>query len=293
MIHRALLPKYVEVETSRLCNRSCQWCPNGHDDSRKQQELMCWNLFEKIAGELQSVTYDGWIALHNYNEPLANPRLQDELSWIQRVVPRAKTSIFTNGDLLTDERLNVLIGCGVAYVRVTLYPTASRISLPPSQPRLEAWLRAKHLSEDGRWTFSIVRQGLSAVAMYGKTHVEVISPDLRTYNWRGGTVLHLQAPRRSEPCFMTQHSLSIDYKGRLKMCCNVYPDRSDHEHYVIGDAFHEPIFDLWNSARLEALRKAHAEADWTSSPICSGCSQMLPQSQIDALNPSGLGEKVS
>src|SRR5450755_626653 len=40
---------YAEVETSRYCNRTCEWCPNGHSGARRDQQLMPWPLLEKVA----------------------------------------------------------------------------------------------------------------------------------------------------------------------------------------------------------------------------------------------------
>jgi hypothetical protein len=37
---RVGLPSYMEVETSRRCNRTCQWCPNGEHNARRRQQLM-------------------------------------------------------------------------------------------------------------------------------------------------------------------------------------------------------------------------------------------------------------
>src|SRR5882724_626702 len=50
------LPTYVEIETSRRCNRQCNWCPNGHHDHRRTQELMEW----KVPGGLGALGYGGW-----------------------------------------------------------------------------------------------------------------------------------------------------------------------------------------------------------------------------------------
>jgi len=77
------LPRYVEVETSRRCNRSCAWCPNGEHTVRRRQELMDWTLFRRIVDELGALDYGGWLAFHNYNEPLANPRLHAELGLLR------------------------------------------------------------------------------------------------------------------------------------------------------------------------------------------------------------------
>jgi hypothetical protein len=86
------LPRCVEVETSRRCNRSCTWCPNGEHTERRRQELMDWTLFRRIVDELGTLRYGGWLAFHNYHEPLLNRRLMPERAHDGRVfgTPRGK-----------------------------------------------------------------------------------------------------------------------------------------------------------------------------------------------------------
>ena len=66
--------RYIELETSRLCNRVCPWCPNSITGSRRQQAFLPWPLLERALDALSKAQYQAWIALHSYNEPLANPR---------------------------------------------------------------------------------------------------------------------------------------------------------------------------------------------------------------------------
>ena len=285
------LPRYIEVETSRYCNRKCGWCANGASDSRRVQELMVWEMFTGLLTELSSLQFTDWLALHNYNEPLANPRLLRELDAISMLLPSCRLSIFTNGDMLDTRRLTEFVAKRVEYLRVTLYPPAGDAHVAPTEDRIRAWLRAKRLHEAFSWAFGPVRQGLAATAQLGPLlKVEVITPDLSRYNWRGGTAPAFATGERTTPCFMTSHSASIDYRGRLKMCCNVYPDAPGHEEHVIGSLQSSSFQMLWESQRLQVLRKAHAKADWMGSRLCSRCGQSLPAHQVVQIRTRLQGE---
>jgi hypothetical protein len=122
--------RYVEIETSRYCNRTCSWCPNGHTTTRRAQQLMDWHLFAKITAELGTAAFAGFFAFHNYNEPLANPRLFEEIAQVRRDIPEATPAIYTNGDLLNPSTVERLSGQGMTYLRVTRYPTAHTSCLP-------------------------------------------------------------------------------------------------------------------------------------------------------------------
>jgi hypothetical protein len=272
--------RYVEAETSRLCNRTCSWCPNGQSGRRREQQLMPWTMFAGIAGELGSAGFSGFFALHNYNEPLANPRLIRELELIGAAVPDARPAIYTNGDLLKRELLERLLKSGVRYVRVTRYPHRAD-EVPDFEP-LKRWMRsAGLLSMTSSWEWGPVRQGLAARWLHGGTLIEVIRPAVTGYNDRGGTAVVPDSPRaRQAPCLVTATSLSVDYRGVVKMCCNVIPDSApDHEQYAVGSVADSTLADLWGHDRMREWRKRHAMADWSASPACRTCVQVLPETR--------------
>jgi Radical SAM superfamily/Iron-sulfur cluster-binding domain len=273
--------RYVEVETARLCNRTCPWCPNGHSGARRTQQLLPWRVFAKVSAELGAAGFDGFVALHNYNEPLANPRLHEELALLRTAAPQARPAIYTNGDLLKRDGLERLLSAGVKYVRVTRYPF--RASAAPTEEALRRWLCQARIADCYPWVFGPVRQGLAARWQdeAAGVLVEVIRPQIATYNDRGGTALvPVQAPARTEPCRMTATSLSVDYRGLVKMCCNVIPDSAPgHERYVVGSAADATLAELWNSPVMAGWRARHAAADWSDSPACRSCVQVLPETR--------------
>jgi hypothetical protein len=111
--------------------------------------------------------------------------------------------------------------------------------------------------------------------------VEVISPQVATYNDRGGTAaVPAQAGLRTQPCQMTATSLSVDYRGVVKMCCNVIPDSApEHERYAVGSAADATLAELWDGEVMTTWRARHAAADWSASPACRTCVQALPETR--------------
>lgn len=273
--------RYVELETSRLCNRTCDWCPNGHSDARRVQQLMDWDLFKKITAELGEHQFAGFFAFHNFNEPLANPRLTEEIAHVRRTMPDAKPAVYTNGDLLKADRLAELLELGVAYLRVTRYP--HRASVLPTFEALQRWLRQAGIAEMFEWQFQSVRQGLAAVGEHlaSGARVEVIRPSVTTYNDRGGTaVVPAIGARRSAPCLMTSTSASVDYRGEMKMCCNVIPDSAaEHDRYVVANLAEVTLAEVWGGEQMAEWRARHRVADWSASPACRTCVQALPETR--------------
>jgi MoaA/NifB/PqqE/SkfB family radical SAM enzyme len=273
------LPKYIELETSKKCNRKCSCCPNGGNIARETQELMGWDLFLSIITQLSKLDFTGWLALHNYNEPLLNPRLIQELETINTLLPHSSTCIFSNGDFLTEEKLQELNGVKLENLRITLYPSSDRKEEVSDYRMIKRWLRIKKLN-NLNWKYKIVRQGEEAYVHFDGTEIEIISPDLTTYNYRGDTSNAVLLEERSTPCYMTIHSSAIDYKGNMKMCCNVYPHEEDHQEYILGNLAKISFEDIWNSRKLNELRLRHIKTDWSISGICKKCNHHLPENQI-------------
>ncbi|QMU68734.1 radical SAM/SPASM domain-containing protein [Streptacidiphilus sp. P02-A3a] len=271
--------RYVEVETSRYCNRTCLWCPNGHTDARRTQQLMNWAVFVKITAELGAAAFEGFLAFHNYNEPLANPRLRRELAHVRQTVPAAKPAIYTNGDLLNHAVLEQLRQDGVKYLRVTRYPHRANVS--PTFDALRSWLVKARIRDSFDWQFAEVRQGLAATATDPRTEmlIEVIRPSIDTYNDRGGTALVPQPGLRTAVCRMTATSLSVDWRGQMKMCCNVVPEGPQHGEYVVGNVADHTLAELWNHPTMTDWRARHGRADWSRSPACTTCVQALPETR--------------
>jgi radical SAM protein with 4Fe4S-binding SPASM domain len=270
--------RYVEVETSRYCNRTCGWCPNGQSDARREQELLSWTLFAKLVAELGSVNYAGWFAFHNFNEPLANGRLYEEVNHVRAALPAARPAIYTNGDYLNAERFDDLLESGVAYLRVTRYPRDP--ATLPNIEALEAWLARAGLAAGRTWRAAPVRQGVAMRLEGVDAQVEVIAPTIAGYNDRGGTAVRFgPSVPRTAPCGLTATSLSVDYRGDVKMCCNVVPDVEDHRQYVVGNVGESTLADLWSSPQMDDWRARHGVADWSASPACRTCTQILPETR--------------
>lgn len=267
------LPHYIELETSRYCNRLCPWCPNKALKNRRSQELLPWMTFEKVIQDLRYHKYRGWLAFHNYNEPLSNPRILEEIEHAHHFLPGVSTTIYTNGDGLTEELFLSLKHTALSQIRVTLYPKISS-EWEADRLRIETWLERRPYMASREWTTVNVRQGL-AFQSKEDFDILIISPEVSRYYDRGSTVTWLSIEERQFPCHLTANSLSVDYKGNIKMCCNIVTGEPSHDGYFFGNVVDLDLIAVWNSNKFSQLRKLHAEANWSSSTICRTCRQKL------------------
>lgn len=282
-----MLPHFIEIETSRQCNRRCSWCPTGTLKDRSIQELMPWDVFKRMLIELAEVNYSGWLALHNFNEPLLNYRLDDEIRAVRAYTHRARAIIFTNGDFFDFDRGIGLQEAGAHSVRVTLYPAHLET---PDPERIWKYVENRGLKNAGSWTIEECRQGISGRSAILGMELEIIVPDVGRYGQRGGTATGC-ADLRATPCFMTSHSMAIDYRGRIKMCCNVVPDAPGHARYVLGNATTSPLLRIWQGEEMAHVRRLHTISDWSETPICETCNQNLPPAEVAKIKLFDLPKK--
>lgn len=261
------LPRYVDVETARRCDGADDSQHGGAPgDASGGEELMSWPLFDKIARELGELGYTGWWGFHHCSEPLLNPRLVRELQHVRTLVPDARPAIHTNGDLLTPGLLVDLLCLGAGYVRVTRYPRQGDAG--PAYEPVRQWLLAGGLLDSLPWRFTEGEHGWAAVFERDGLRVDVIRPRLPAGagTGPGGQQLPLSSTR-STRCRLSSGRASIDCRGRMAMCRNVFGDEPACGCHTIGDLREQSFADLWSSPTLSAY--ADVDPGWGSGPVPS------------------------
>ncbi len=106
----------IHVEVTNRCNFSCEFCP----DSRMTRErgFMDPGLLEGILDEVAGTGLARTVHFHVMGEPLMYPGLVDAIRYAS--TRGLKTSITTNGSLLTDELLEALIEAGLTSITLSL-----------------------------------------------------------------------------------------------------------------------------------------------------------------------------
>lgn len=268
------LPKFIEFEISSFCNRTCEWCPNSQNDRGRTQNYVDPNLWKKFLKEMASVDFNGWLALHNYNEPLAAGNLIECLVVARDICPTARIAIYTNGDLLNNALFEKLKTFGVLELRITLYPL-KRGGKSGNDKRVLNLERRIHIPIRDIPKHSTHR-GHEIEFTYGAMNVIVVVPRVIQYSNRAGLVSQefmLSRYSRNESCHLPSQSAAIDYLGNLKLCCQ-FQDVSgaSESRYNIGNIRKTAFTELWNSEKLMCAREQLRNADFRNFPVCSKCN---------------------
>jgi 2-deoxy-scyllo-inosamine dehydrogenase (SAM-dependent) len=97
----------------------------------RENHLVDDDVLDRLLDDLERIEFAGRFSHHFFGEPLLHPDLHAVVRRIARRLPRAAQVLFTNGDLLTDEAVDELVGAGIALFAVTrhergAYPTRAR-----------------------------------------------------------------------------------------------------------------------------------------------------------------------
>ncbi len=247
-----LLPNFIELETSTLCNRRCPWCPNSVYQRSKKQRNINIKLFNKIINELSILDYRGQISLHNYNEPLLDNKLFYLINKIKEKMPKAHITIFSNGDYLDRALLNKLAKSGVKKFFISVQGAIINNNYKKIISRLNKKLNLKkkfiNISDELGNKFSV---------HYKNMEIIYYIPYQTMLTSRGGIIKkYLKNTGPNKFCYLPFSSSAIDFEGNFKICCEVYPANKIHKkNGIMGNLHKNNFLKLWFSNPFNSLRK--------------------------------------
>jgi hypothetical protein len=179
-----------------------------------------------------------------------------------------------------------LASLGVNQIRITLYPSNASPFVEPQEERIVRYLDRVlgiHPSESDIF----LDHHLQAIISVDSVELHFMAPFVKHYHNRGGAVrlreLNVHPPR-SVPCFLPFLSAAIDYRGNLKLCCEIYDATlPQNQVYNIGNISNGGFLRLWFSERMNHLRDQVALANFTGLPACKACRYFLDEKQLAGL----------
>src|SRR3989344_3469097 len=273
----SLLPRYIEIETSTYCNRSCSWCPNGSYERNNSQRPISPTLFTKIIEELKKVDYSNRIALHNYNEPLFDPKLFQHIKQIRNLLPSSELLILTNGDILNEQKCRELEASGVALLRITLYD-----AINSDNPRNILTKHIKRCNLKDCLDDISDEFGTKLRTQLGDMSIIYYIPDLTRFTSRGGIMQDLgDMPKDAALCGLPFSSCAIDYEGNLKICCEIYPENEVHRRTgIVGNLNEHSFLELWFSEEYNQLRRDMISGN-LNNEVCIVCKSKPKNAEVD------------
>ncbi len=223
----------VECELNTDCNRSCIYCPQSKGLLPASNQLMEDVVLDALLGDLARIGFSGRFSHHLYGEPLLHPALAERVRRVGDAVPGAVQVLFTNGDLLTDDRHAELLDAGIALFAVTRhqpgpYPTRAQQAVQYARD-------LQFTSRAGSIDFLLKKK---------RKRLETI---------------------KTSPCLAPTEMLVVGWDGKILRC---YEDARREE--PLGDLRTHTLGAIW--AASEPMRQAlTCGARVTAAGPCSGC----------------------
>ncbi len=293
VVNGLIIPRRVGIETIFGCNLSCIMCPIDLPAGRKKG-TMDWGLFDKIINDL--LPYRAHIELLDYfclGEPLMDKLLFKRIAYAKEYGFR-NLSISTNAMLLNEERQKALLESKIDTVIFSIdgakaetheairvrakfdtvvknclqmieqrnrgnYPTRFLVRFVRQDANRGEWAAFKEF-----WSNKIDRGRRDFLAC------------LDARSW-GNTQFSVNRDERIEKiaCPQISEILYILCDGTVPLCCN---DWSKPE-YNFGNAHTQSPIEIYNSAKLRAIRDIHLQGEKNSMSLCKDCTVLYSLEQ--------------
>lgn len=145
--------------------------------------------------------------------------------------------ILSNGDLLTEKRIESLVEAGVCYFSITCYP-----------PYSEEW----------------DKRIISLIEKYPQ-YIRSATIESWELSNRGGLVKPKKQQDLSKGCFATECGIPITLEGDYLFCCCDY-----HKTEKTGNVFSMSILEAWRNQRYVAARES-VKIGLPKLDICKAC----------------------
>lgn len=260
---RAPMLLSANLELTNRCNLRCTFCPTGNGRMERARGLMDPVVFRRALAGARPLEY---VLLFQWGEPLLHPRFA-ELARLARVAG-ARTFLTTNGTLLDERRVDMLLDAGVDRVTVSVdgdAETHERIRGVP-RDRVLAGLQRLRAARDARRSATGVDVSM-VVAPETESAAATIDADLAGVADRVQKIpLLTQGQRRTRCREPWRGGLVVLQDGRVTACC------VDHDgELAVGDVRETSLRALYNGDRMQALRRAHVTGDLPA--ICARCTE--------------------
>ncbi len=280
----------IEIGTTNVCNRKCQSCPVGTGDIADQltNSAITDHNFDKILNNLSPFKNKRVsLSLHEYNEPLKDKEILNKYQQVRVEFPNAYLKLFTNGDLIHKDKknfysINQLLNAGIDHIRISIYDAAPEKSRVFERIGISAdSFSVLHNSQKNRTEFThyISHNGRLA-------QIRVLFLSTQKLSNRGGIIASSESTARMGVCSLPGRSLSIDYLGNLKMCCNVHHMESGAAIY--GSLINTSITSILMSESHTKMRNKTLKGDYSGLEKCKVCDFYQKSTERHSTTPAAI-----
>jgi len=292
-------PVSLEVETTYHCNLQCPFCARGVAPGYKELKHMDQRVWKKLVEDIKGGDTKALMMDHE-GESLLNPRLCSMISEA-REAGVVDVWLHTNGNLLSEQRGRDLIESGLTRLNVSIDATTeetySKVRPGGTLEKVESNLREflnlrnKMNRRDIRVRVSFVyhdrnahereafiqrwKDDVNVVAIQSMIDLDCFNDPARFLSDRALTESQKEY-LRSFTCEQIWTVPILDTDGNL-IACGMPVRQETADDLIIGNIMDSSLAELWNSDKLDRLRKKHKN-HVLDNPTCKACAVSLANS---------------
>ena len=297
-------PRFVQLETTRLCNAKCPMCLIDKWD--KSTPFMADDLFEKIALELEDFSeWIRWVCIQKAGEPLLDKKIAKRIRRLKDGGIKTVT-MSTNASALTEKKGRELLEAGLDELMISFDAVDKE-----TYEKIRVGLNFEKVLKNIR-TFFRVRDAVrpeTRIRVKGVTfhdpdeakQVElrerwevfwrtIRKPHDRIYmkpahNWGNQIEWDGFIPEFPQdvfhPCVMPWSTIQITAMGTLCLCPHDFDGVFD-----LGSVTDTSIVEMWRGETLRRVRELHATGERNQIWLCRGCLTYDEEFSLEKDRPS-------
>lgn len=276
-------PNVLSIEPTNHCNLKCVYCPRQR--ARKGVGTMDWGLYTRLIDEVADFKPLIMLHFHKDGESLLHPRFFDMTRYARQKRVAKTIHLNTNALCWTDKVIDDILDSGLDDITVSL--DAAR---PATYRKHKGADCLSKVEEQVRDFFARREQrGLQKPFVRVKLmEFDEIRPDeieeffakwqdvadmvqiTGIHSWSGaidGVKITDETSGVRYPCAIMWYSLVVNWNGEVTVCSVDW----DTE-IKVGDAKKQTLHEIWNSAEIKRVRRAHIQGNYGQYPVCKDCA---------------------
>jgi radical SAM protein with 4Fe4S-binding SPASM domain len=277
----------LTIETTNICNFRCVYCPQSDPQNHfvNGKGTMSLDDFKVVLDNILLDFTPRFVSLHRDGEPLVNSRLEEYIGYATS--RGLKVGMSSNCSLLRQERVERLIESGLAFVKTDFcadkdvyerlrvggkweqaFDGIVRLMTEARKKRRPFQMTMTDISTDRLPPQLAAVQMEKLRSLFADFGESVIVMPVHFHNALDESAERMGGARgkRYTLCHHPWVHITVDFRGNVVPCC-----RDLRSEYVCGNLLKEPMREIWNNRRFQALRRALAEETPGEIDICGKC----------------------
>lgn len=273
-------PAVIGIESTGRCNIDCYMCPR--QEMTRGEGDMDMDLYRRIIDDVGAELEFVW--LQHYGEPFLHKGIFDMIRYAKAAGLR--TGISTNATVLGESIIDGIFSAGLDYIILAFdgatKETYEKIRVGAKFDRVIGNIR-NFLDEKvkrGEKIFTVVQciymddtenEIKAFKRIWDVPGVDGIRIRQVTYSGEG----RFSNWQETKPCYWLWSDPHIKWDGTVVPCC-----QDVNGVYALGNMRDNTLGELWNSKKMQDLRRMHIEGRGGEVELCKGCNMYQPSAPL-------------